>query len=323
MVDISAVIVTWNAKQLVAGCLDSLSTESRQGSLEIIVVDNASSDGAPELVRSTYPHVRLIRNEENLGFAKATNIGINASAGRYICLINSDIVVLDGCLDKMRNYMDANQHIGVLGPKVLNADRTLQPSCRSFPGLWSGFCRALALDKLLPRSKAFGREFMTHWSHETASRVDYLSGCFMMARREAVNQVGLLDEDFFFYAEDKDWCKRFWDKGWEVVYYPDAAVVHYMCGSSSRDPIKYYVQEIRANLHYYLKHHGQRASFIFLMISLLHQVMRILGVGMLWPFLSASDGVRKESMKRSLAGMSWILGMLFSGAWKYSDRKAR
>src|SRR5271157_5076339 len=146
MIDISIIIVSWNAKEYLDECLNSIYENPSKCTLETIVVDNASTDGAPDLVKEKYPQVRLIRNTENLGFAKANNIGIKESMGEYVCLINSDAVVLENCLDLMCNYMNEHPEIGVLGPKVLNSDGSLQPSCREFPTFWKNLCRAFALD---------------------------------------------------------------------------------------------------------------------------------------------------------------------------------
>ena len=243
--------------------------------MTVTVVDNASSDGSPEHVEEHFPNVTLIRNQTNLGFAKASNIGMYQSSGRYICLVNSDVVVQEDCLDTLRNYMDENPRIGIIGPKILNSDGTLQPTCRQFPTLWNSFCRATGLDTIFPRSKLFSQQFMTFWTHDRTLQVDYLSGCLVMVRREALNEVGLLDEEFFFYAEDKDWCKRFWDNGWEVVYLPHVEAVHRLYGSSDKRPVKFYIQEVRANLQYWLKHHGRLSQSCFFLLMLLHQLLRI------------------------------------------------
>jgi len=308
-VDISIIIVSWNAKDMLEKCLDSISNQSNRYQLETIVVDNASTDGAPDIVKNKFPAVKLIQNSANLGFAKANNLGITRSSGRYVCLINSDVVVLDSCLDRMCEYMDAHPEIGVLGPKVLNADGSVQPSCREFPTIWKNFCRAVALDTLFPNSNIFGRQFMTNFSHDEIASVDYLSGCFMMVRRSAMEKVGLLDERFFFYAEDKDWCKRFWDAGYRVVYYPFAEAIHYLYGSSSKDTVKYYIEEIRANLQYYEKHHNKfiKAGYIFTVI--LHQLVRIVGSLASYVIRPGERDEIKINLKRSLTALQWVLNI--------------
>ena len=305
MVDISVIIVSWNAKELLYECLLNLTKEKNHYQLEIIVVDNASTDGAPELVREKFPHVRLLRNDENLGFSKANNIGIKVSKGRYICLINSDAFPLDGCLDRLCKHMDEHKEIGVIGPKVLNPDGTLQPSCREFNTLWKNFCRALALDKIYPKSNLFCGYFMTNWSHDTIREVDYISGCFMMVRTSAIKKVGLLDEEFFFYAEDKDWCKRFWDMDYKVLYFPDAEAIHILYGST-KDIVKFYIQEVKSNLKYYKKHHTQIELIGYIAIAYIHQIVRVLGSVISCIIKPSQKEASLLNIKRSIACLLWL-----------------
>ena len=307
MIDISIIIVSWNAKEFLDECLQSIYKKALSCKLQTIVVDNASTDGAPDLVIEKYPQVNLIRNSENLGFAKANNVGIKKSTGRYVCLINSDAIVLEDCLELMCNYMNEKPKIGVLGPKVLNPDGSLQPTCREFPTFWKNICRAVALDKFFPKSKIFGGYYMMNWSHGTVREVDYLSGCFMMVRRSAIDQVGLLDDSFFFYAEDKDWCKRFWRAGWKVVYFPQAKAIHYLYGSSDKNPIKLYIQQTKANLQYYSKHHNRMAKIVFVITVIIHEIIRILGSSALYLIKPSGREVATQKIKRSIACLGWIL----------------
>src|SRR5665648_483189 len=233
MVDLSIIIVNWNAKSFLLKCLRSLISETKSCSVEIIVVDNASTDGSQQAVKKKFPTVKLIQNKVNSGFAKANNIGINQSVGRYICLINSDVTLLNGCLDKLCSFMDQQPEIGVTAPNILNSDLTLQYSCRCFPSLWNNFCPAIGLNKLFPKSKAVSGEEMFFFKHDRICEVDVLSGCFLMVRRKALEQVGPLDEQFFIYSEDIDWCRRFCDADWEIVFFPEAKAIHYGGGSSS------------------------------------------------------------------------------------------
>ena len=307
MINLSNIIVSWNAKEYLDECLQSIVENAPPFAFETIVVDNASTDGAPDLVEKKYPQVHLIRNAENLGFAKANNIGIEQSKGKYICLINSDAVVLKDCLDLMCRYMDEHPEIGVLGPRVLNRDGSLQPTCREFPTFWKNLCRATALDKLFPKSKIFGGYFMMNWSHDTVREVDFLSGCFMLVRKSAIEQVGLLDDNFFFYGEDKDWCKRFWKAGWKVVYFPHAEAIHYLYGSSDKDPVKLYIQQTRANLQYYTKHHSRAAKTAFLLTNIFHQIIRIMGSSILYILKPSGKEITLQKIKRSLACLRWTM----------------
>ena len=142
----------------------------------------------------------------------------------------------------MLAYMNEHPEIGMLGPQILDSNGNIQRSCMGFPTLWNTSCRALALDTLFPKSKLFGGYMMTFWPHDSIRDVNVINGCFWMVKREALDEVGLLDERFFIYAEDKDWCKRFWDAGWKVVYFPEAKAIHYGGASSSNAPIKFHIE---------------------------------------------------------------------------------
>src|SRR4051794_26170225 len=165
VLDYSFVIVSWNAKAYLRECLDSIRAESEGLTAEVIVIDNASADGSPDMVRDDYPWVTLVRNESNVGFARANNQGIALSSARYLCLVNSDVVIHAGCLREMAHFLDGHPEIGLAGPKVLNTDGTLQSSRRDTPTLTSVLVRALALDTLFPKSARFGSHFMTNWDH--------------------------------------------------------------------------------------------------------------------------------------------------------------
>jgi hypothetical protein len=271
------------------------------------VVDNASSDGSPEAAQREFPNVMLVRNGGNLGFAKANNIGIQKSNGRYLCLINPDVILNRGCLDRMCAYMDGHPSIGILGPQILNPDSTIQLSCRGFPSLWNALCRAVALDTMFPRCRLFGSRLMNYWAHDTVRRVDVLSGCFWMISRATLNDVGLLEEDFFMYAEDTDYCRRCWQKGWEVVYLPAAKAVHYGGVSSSHAPNRFQVEMLNANLQYWRRYHSLPAQAAFVAITLLHQVLRIFQ-GVVLYLITPSERQRiSTKIRTSVTCSLWLL----------------
>lgn len=304
---ISIIIVSWNAKALLLDCLRSIVAQRFNGSLEIIVVDNASSDGSPEAVADHFPAVKVIRNNRNYGFAKANNIGIRQSTGDYLLLINSDVVVGESCFSKMLEYMDAHQEIGVLGPRISGGNGRLQRSCMGYPSLWRAFSRALALDSLFPRSKLFGGQLLTFWAHDETRQVEVINGCFWMLRRSSVEQVGLLDERFLIYGEDIDWCRRFNDSGWKVVFFHEASAIHYGGGSSSNAPLKFYLEMQRANYQYWLKHHSRPASYAFLLINLLHHVIRLAGEIVMYPFARNKKRASTFKISRCVASIGWIV----------------
>ena len=305
MVDLSFIVVSWNAKQYLMECLKSIEKEASGFRHEIIVVDNGSSDGSVEILQENFPGVRLICNGMNLGFAKANNIGIQKSQGKYICLINSDITLLDGCLHTMVHFMDMHPPIGILGPRILNSDFTKQDSCKYFPTLVNEFFRAIAMDTIFTGTR-FNAVLKSHSSPDVTTKVDVLSGCFWMVRKEAFIQVGLFDERFFIYAEDKDLCKRFKEYGWEVVYNPAAQAIHYGGGSSANAPIRFYIEMQRANLQYWEKHFNRRGKYLYSVILFLYHVNRVLG----YRLAQAIRRPNKESyilaIERSVASLRWL-----------------
>jgi GT2 family glycosyltransferase len=268
-VDISVVILSWNDKEHLIGLLESLQGASRR-TMEVIVVDNASTDGSPELVESRFPEVKVIRNKENVGFPRGNNMGVRASSGKYVFVLNSDIKVLGKCVDILVDYMEEHPDIGMLGPRVLNADGTHQSSCRRNPTLWNNFCSAVGLARIFRNSRLFSGEHMFYFKGDKTIDVDVLVGCFWLTRRTALDQFGLLDEGFFLYAEDVDWCKRCWKAGWRVVFLPTAEAIHYGGASTTKkDPVRFAVTQQRSILRYWRKHHGLggRLGISFVILS--------------------------------------------------------
>jgi hypothetical protein len=308
MFDISVIIVSWNAKEHLRNCLNSLNNAKGRYKQEVIVVDNASTDNSVELVEQQFTEVKIIKNNDNLGFAKANNIGIRVSTGRYVCLINSDVIVLDDCIDKLMECMDKNQLVGMAGPRILNPDHTLQFSCFHFPGIKNNLSQAIGLNKLFPKSPFFSEQTMKYWPHDCVQKVDVLNGCFWMVRRKAMDEVGLLDEDFFFYGEDIDWCKRFNDAGWEVRFYPAAEAIHFGGASSSNAPIRFYLEMQKADLQYWRKHHGRLGQSAYWMIILLRQLIRLPLYVLVCIFLPGSRNDSFFKMKRSIACIRWLFG---------------
>jgi GT2 family glycosyltransferase len=302
---ISVIIVSWNAKAFLLKCIQSVLAQRFPGPVEIIVVDNASSDGSPEAVRESFPMVKLICNKDNQGFAKANNIGIRASTGDYLFLINSDVEVSPGCFATMIHEMEQHRNIGILGPKIVGSDGRVQRSCMGYPSLWNEFSRALALDSIFPKSKLFGGQLLTFWRHDERRCVGVINGCFWMLRRSAVEEVGLLDERFFIYGEDVDWCKRFNDSDWKVVFFPEAEALHYGGASSSNAPVRFYLEMQRAQHQYWIKHHSRLASDTFLLINLLHHTVRLVGETVIYPFRRRKGIASTHKIVRSVASIKW------------------
>lgn len=308
-IDVAILIVSWNAKQYLENCLESLFKTACDLDFTILVVDNASSDGSADMVRRNYPQVDVIESGANLGFAGGNNLGlkkIQAKNPRYICLLNSDTKVRDNWLDELFNYMEENPDVGLSSTRIENADHSLQASCMHHPGYWNVFCRTFALDRQFPRYKFWDGGLMYYWAHDSVQDVDVLFGCLWMARAEAVADVGYLDTDFFMYAEDLDWCLRFHQANWKIHYYPKTSIIHYGGGSSINAPVRFYQEEKRSLLYYWRKHHGVIGLIYFYIMSLLHEFIRIFMFG-----FRSFDRVHKMShkakFKRSFKTFFWLL----------------
>ncbi len=277
MIDISVIIVNWNTKTLLLDCVESLYQTTQESSLEIIVVDNASSDGSIDALRNNYPQAQVIVNPSNFGFAKANNIGIKKAKGRYVCLVNSDVKALEGALDKMRLYMESHSEIGALAPKTFFGDMQIQKNCREFPTLRNLFCQEFFLNTLFPTVAFFRGRDMIRYDYNKVMEIEALSGCFLMVRREVIAQVGPLDEQFFFYSEDVDWCKRIHDAGWKLIHYPGAEAIHFGCASSSIAPIEFQVEMLKANWQYWRKHKSVIECALFWLIEFAGKLGRAIG----------------------------------------------
>jgi hypothetical protein len=306
--DVSVIIVSWNAREFLLQALASLYSGKGRKVKEIIVVDNASTDGSPEAVETQFPEVRVIRNADNLGFAKANNAGVKHSTGRYLCFMNSDAMTVGDCIGQLVDFCEAHVDVGMVGPRVTGRDGGLQRTCTGFPTVWNTLCRTLALDTFFPKVKAFCGYSLTYWPQEEERDVDILSGCFWLARREAMNQVGLLDEKFFIYAEDMDWCKRYWAKGWRLVFVPDAQAIHYGGGSSANAPVRFAVEMQRAILQYWRKHHSPPAVACCFALSCLHAGLRAAGYGVVQCFGNREQAAYRHKVERSIACLRDLLG---------------
>jgi GT2 family glycosyltransferase len=253
---LSIIIVNWNVRELLHRCLTSLATCDLQLATEVIVVDNASSDGSTEIVRREFPAVHVTANDTNLGFTVANNQGIRHSRGRYALLLNPDTVVVGDALTAMVAYLDTHPKVAALGPKLLNPDGSVQSSRRRFPTLATGLLESTVLQRWFPRSGVLSRYYVLDHSDDDTQEVDWVVGAAMAMRREAIDQVGLLDEEFFMYSEELDWCYRAKAAGWKVVYLPTAQIVHYGAQSSEQVKAAQHVHFQTSKVRFFRKHRG-------------------------------------------------------------------
>lgn len=262
MLDVSIIIVAWNVRQLLYDCLKSVYEQTEDIDFEVIYVDNASEDGSVEMVAEQFPQVKIIENEENEGFIKANNQGIEISEGRYVLLLNSDTIVLDYAVAKTFKFADQHPEAAVVGCKVLNPDGTLQRTCAMYHSLLNMFLSATYFYKIFPKSRFFGREAMTWWDFNDVKEVEVVYGCFSLVRREAIDQVGLMDPRYFVFGDDPDWCYRFSKAGWKIMFTPEPEIIHYGGQTTQKKADKFLLQLYGSNL-IFMKLHRSRLSFPF------------------------------------------------------------
>lgn len=227
MIDLSIVIVNYNAKEYLKKCLDSI-FESSFKNFEVIVADNASKDGSVEQLKNLGDKINLILNKENLGFSAANNVGIKKAKGRYLLFLNPDTSVYPNTLKYMVSFMDKNKKVGCSTCKVVLPNGEIDDSChRGFPTPWNAFCFFSGLEKIFPHSRIFSGYHMGWENLNKMHKIDACAGSFMLVRREAGEDIGWWDEDFFFYGEDLNFCLELQKKGWDIYFIPKVSTLHY------------------------------------------------------------------------------------------------
>ena len=269
MCELSIVIVNYNVREYLEKLLSSIYDATNGIGKEIFVVDNNSSDESVEKIKEKFSDLILFENKENIGFSKANNVALKKCSGKYILLINPDTIIKNDTLRKMINFFNNYPDCGAAGCKVLNPDSSLQLACRrGFPSPFTSFSKISGLSKIFPKSKLFGKYNLTYLDSNKINVVDAISGSFMMVRKEILEEVGYLDEDFFLYGEDIDWCYRITKKGWKVYYYPEAEIIHFKGRSSQRSNIDTEKEFYRSMILFVEKHFNSRYVLWFLKIGI-------------------------------------------------------
>lgn len=312
-IDISVVIVNWNTRDLLLDCVGSLYTETRQSAIEIIVVDNASRDGSMEALAVRFPETVRIANRENVGFSKANNQGLAVARGRYLCLVNSDVKALRGVLDRLRLFLENRTGVGAVAPRTVGGDLKIRRNCRDYPNLRNEICHALFLDRLFPSLHTFRGRSLRDYDYASEREIEVLSGCFLMVPRAVFERVGGLDERFFMYSEDVDWCKRIREAGWRVVYYPEAEAIHYGGSSSITERARLNVEMVKAHLQYWRKHHGPAAAALVWAVQFAGCALRALG----WSVNRLPPGSARGSGREQTTSYWRISRWLLSRGWRY------
>ncbi|NLG48664.1 MAG: glycosyltransferase family 2 protein [Chloroflexi bacterium] len=291
-IDLAIIIVNWNVADLLRACLDSIyhapgAQLEADGTLRlgnyrctVFVVDNASTDNSPQMVRELFPQVQLIASQRNLGFTGGNNIALRrCNNARYVLLLNPDTRVVGNALTTMLDYIESHEAVGVIGPQLRYGDGSLQSSRRRFPTLMTAFMESTLLQQWFPRNRWARRYYMADTPDDATQQVDWVNGACMLVRSAAIQRVGLLDEGFFMYSEELDWCRRMVADGWQVVYLPQAVVIHYEGQSSGQVVAARHIRFERSKIRYFRKHHGAWQAALLRLFLLSTYVYRLLEEG--------------------------------------------
>ena len=276
---LSIVILCWNDRKVIADCLSSIFACTHSTTFEVIVSDNGSTDGSIEYVRATYPTVHVIENGKNLRFAKANNVGIRASRGEYILILNPDTIIHPDTLDKMVLFADQYPKVGAFGCRVLNSDGSYQMSARPWASFRGEWIAALYLRPLGYVSKYFTSDVYADWNGTTQREVGWLSGCFILVRSSLLRSLGGFDEQFFYYFEDMDLCRRIWQAGSRILYNPETTITH-LGGQSTKNrfpPLAFLLDGQVTRYLYYHKYYGRNGVVRARRIALASALLRIIG----------------------------------------------
>ncbi len=255
MIDLTIIIVNWNTRELLYNCLHSIFANDQEMTFQVIVVDNASHDKSADMVRAEFPQVYLISNNENVGFARANNQALPLAKGRHVLFLNSDIEVLPDALPRLVKYLDERPQVGVVGPKILHPDGTSQRSCwRGFPSLRFAFVDAFYLWRLVPHCRLVQSSGLLDIPDDEPIEVDHVLGACMMVCREVINQVGGMDEGFFLFLEETDWCHRIKKAGWKIHFLPTAKIIHVGQQSVHQEPQRTLPEKYRNYVRFYRRH---------------------------------------------------------------------
>jgi GT2 family glycosyltransferase len=278
VIRLSIIIVNWNTRDVLGQCLGSIFQTIKKEGCEVIVVDNASTDGSPEMVQNHFPQVQLIENSWNVGFARANNQGIRQSTGHYVLLLNSDTIVIPGVLQSLLEFMDTHAEAGCVGARLLNPDTSLQYSCSPAPTLSSEFRRMLHL----PGMRSDGYYPMDRWDLRQPHQVDVILGACMLLRKVTLDQVGLMDEAYFMYSEEVDLCYRIRRAGWQIYWIPQAQAIHYGGQSTQQASAEMFLRLYASKLTYFRKNHGQLSAVSYKLLLVTSSLIRLLLVPLVW-----------------------------------------
>lgn len=304
--ELSIIVINWNTRQMLKECLESVRDNAPDFAYEVLIVDNASADGSAAMVKQEFPQYQIIENDTNRGFAAANNQAMQIAKGSTILLLNSDTLVHGRVLEESVRYLQPRPEVGAMGCRVLNTDGTVQLTCSQFPSLWNQVLMASGLWRLRwPRY--FGKYLMTDWQRDSERDVDTISGCYLLVRTSIVKQIGMLDEDFFFFGEETDWCLRMRKAGWKLRFAPVGTITHHGSASVRKLNHKRDVMLSGAMIRLQLKHRGVAAAAACWLITALFNASR----AVYWTLRSAvapsdSAASRATHFRRVVAALGTI-----------------
>lgn len=301
-IDLSIIIVSYKVQTFLENCLTSIQDTLRERNIqyEVFVVDNNSRDKTVEMVRTKFSEIKLIANSINAGFAAANNQAIRKAKGQYVLLLNPDTIVRQNTIENVLNFFDKAPNAGIVGCKLLNADGSLQPSCMSFPSVLSTFSEQFYLYRIFPKSSIWGRPYMTFMDYNKEHEVDVIKGAFLMFRKNLIDQIGLLDERFFVYTEEVDWCYRTKKAGWNIYYTPVGEVIHLEGKSTGvegqsngQQNIRMFVELHNTKCQFLDKHYSKSKALVIKLIMLKGVLLRTFFWGILALITIMRRGKRK------------------------------
>jgi len=300
---LSIVILCWNDLKVIADCLTSIYAGTHSIDFEVIVSDNGSTDGSIQFIRENFPQVRLIENGRNLRFAKGNNVGIRASEGEYVLILNPDTIIHDGTLDKMVEFADKHPRAGAFGCRVLNVDGSNQEYARPLSSILSEWIQTFRLKLLAYFSDSLHPGIYVRWKGDTERTVGWLAGCFILIRGDLLKRLGGFDEQFFYYYEDQDLCCRVWNAGYSIIYTPEMTITH-LGGQSTlkRFPLAFALDSEVTRYLYYYKHYGRRGARQCRWFSLTFLILRRLGYGLLQIVRPTEARKKRLELMRTLYG---------------------
>ena len=297
--EISIIIVSYNTRELTLACLESIYAMTREVSFEVVVIDNASSDGSAAEISTRYPYVKLIASKSNLGFAKANNLAVPDAEGEYILLLNPDTLVLDGAIDTLTRFAKKNPEYDIFNGRTLFGNRSLNPtSCWRKPTVWNAFCRASGLSSIAKNSGIFNSDAYGGWQRDSMREIDIVSGCFLLTRKALWQDLGGFDTSYFMYGEDWDLCLRAKQRGMRCLFCPDAVIIHY--GGAS-EPVRAdkLVRLFQTKAKLYADHYGfLRGCVLVFMLRL--WAVRCMIVGSLLGIIGKSNSGKSATVWRDV-----------------------